>query len=676
MVNVIKQLCKPEFEFVLLGQWDMWARYENIDGKSKIVERKKFKCTEYDRLIEEKVWKPLGKAPYQASWQNKGIKYNSPELLKHENNQGIIGGKGKLRIVDIDDKNLGIMLEKEADTLTIKTGSGGKHFYFQCDYETNHVFVNELGELRANNYQVVCPPSCHPNGTHYVVHIDKPIRKISEEDLLKLIKPYMRKENISETKEYSGSDTSRSATEYKEVIRQIGRGKTKGEVFQHMNAFAKWEGSHDAYKELTYNKASKYLDEHPSTYQKTNDNEKAEEVFDDENWEVFSDEDLMSYEPVEEEWLIKNQIPKNSYGLCVGKRGERKSFTMMVQALGLASGKDVFDDEVPEKIKVLWIDEEMGKNEIAKRSKLLKNGMGISDEKLEIKYLSNTGLKLDKADKRFEKFRELYLEFKPDLVVGDCLQRLVSFEVDKDNAKISELFTSILRPMFKKIGTTMIFIHHLRKSLQGGFKEEDPLDSVRGGSELVNFCRFVYLCQTPKYQQKTNDGGEMVLFRVLKMSNAELPEPKVISFTNEENSIVVKYEGLPDEVLAGEIQCAKAIKEFLYAEQMVTEFKTGDMISNAEKIGFKKTLISSGLGVLVKQGFLTKIKRGVYEVSGKEMKEKIIGMELKEEKKEEEKQKEKDWDKNIVKPEEKKLEIKKPKIKPSKSIEDVWGKKK
>jgi RecA-family ATPase len=671
MVKVPKQFQNPEYRFVLLGQSNMWARKEN----GKIVERKTFNCVEYDKL-DKKVWSPLGKAPYQAGWQNKEIKYNNPELLKHEKNFGIIGGKGGLIILDIDDKSLGVVLENKADTLTTKTGSGGKHLFFESDYKKNHVLINELGELRSDNYQVVCSPSQHPNGEPYVICKDKPIRKISEEDLLELIKPYMRKENepTSPTTEYSGGDTSRSATEYREIIRQIGKGKTKEELFKHMEAFSKWSSSHNAYKEKTYNKAKKYLEEHPKSYQNTNNVENSPEAFDDDNWEVFSDEELMSYEPPKQEWLIKGQIPKGEFGVLAGKRGERKSFIGMCQVLGIASGKEVFEDEVHEKKKVLWLDEEMGKGEIAKRSKLLKNGMGISEEKLEIKYLSRTGLKLDRPDKKFEKFRELVLEFKPDLIVGDCLQRLVTFEVDKDNAKISDMFTSILRPMLKTIGSAFLFIHHLRKSQAGGFREDDPLDAIRGGSELVNFCRFVLMVQTPKYQQKTNEGGEMVLFRVLKMSNAEIPEPKVISFTSDEESIVVKYEGLPEEVLAGEVQCAKAIKEYLFTEQITGEFKTKDILEASEKIGFKKTLISSGLKVLLKEGFLDKAKRGVWEVSGKENKEKIIGMELKEIKKDEEKQKEKDWDKNITKPE---VKVKpKKKIKPSKDIAEVWSKKK
>jgi len=242
--------------------------------------------------------------------------------------------------------------------------------------------------------------------------------------------------------------------------------------------------------------------------------------------------------------------------------------------------------------------------------------LGIERDKLDIKYISRTGLKLDKPEsKKLKKLIKIILDFKPDLVVVDCLQRVVTFEVDKDNSQISELFTGVVRPLIKKVGSSWLFIHHLRKSPSGNYRPEDPLDEVRGGSELVNYCRFVLMSQEPKYQTKTNEGGVMVVFRVLKMSNAQMPEPKVISFTSEDGMIKVAYEGLPEDVLAGEIQCAKAIKDWLFQEQKTGEFKTSEVVSASEKIGFKKSMLSQGLKVLVKDGFLNKQKRGLYCVA-------------------------------------------------------------
>lgn len=129
MVKIPKQLQNPAFRFVLLGKSDMWARHENKGGKRVLVETKQFHPTDY-KTINQKVWKALGKAPYESAWQNKDYDCNNPKLLNHTENFGIIGGYGKLVVLDIDDPILAEELEKQLDTFTTKTGSGGRHFYF------------------------------------------------------------------------------------------------------------------------------------------------------------------------------------------------------------------------------------------------------------------------------------------------------------------------------------------------------------------------------------------------------------------------------------------------------------------------------------------------------------------------------------------------------------------
>jgi len=138
----------------------------------------------------------------------------------------VIGGYGNLRILDIDDSDLGEALQKKLDTFTIQTGGGGRHFYFISDYEENHVLVNELGELRAKNYQVVSAPCKHPSGNFYQVINDTKIKEISAEELKELIKPYLREKLEIEFKDRP-KDTSGSGLEYRRVLALIREGKSK-----------------------------------------------------------------------------------------------------------------------------------------------------------------------------------------------------------------------------------------------------------------------------------------------------------------------------------------------------------------------------------------------------------------------------------------------------------------
>jgi len=619
MLKIPEQLKNPEFRFVLLGKWNNWGRYENKNGKSVLVETKEFSGLDYEELSKNKEWKPLGKAPYEPAWQKNGYSFDNPKLLNHQANFGIIGGYGKLRILDIDDSGLASLMSEKLNTFAVKTGSGGTHFYFISEYNKNHVLINELGELRANNYQVVCSPSIHPSKNQYQVIKDMPIQEISSEELYNLIKPYLREEKNNSLQEGldnfdSKKDTSRSAYEMQRVCWLVSQGFSKKKVWEKMQVYSKWFNASEQYREMTYQKALEYVGK----------GEEGESETEEENFEleVFTDKDLLNYTPKNTKWLIENQIPLGEIGLLVGKRGERKTFTALVQALCLSSGKDCFNDKIAEPKKVVFVSEEDSIDTLASRIKALKKGMGLEKQELPIKYLSFNGLKLDTQNVKLKKFKELLAEFKPDLVIIDALQRCVTFEVDKDNRAISQLFTEVIRPLMKEFGGTWLFISHLRKT-QGNNKVIDELDEVRGGSELVNYCRFVLMCEAPRYQQKTEDGADMIIFKVLKMSSSQIPEPKVISYMNEEDCIRVSYEGIPAEVLAGEVQSAKAIQEWLMNNQ-ITEFKTKTINDASEEIGFKKTLISYGLKLLIKQGIVKKVKRGMFEVVGVNSEQKKI----------------------------------------------------
>jgi len=591
-----KQLQNPEFKFVLLGEWNKWKNKEDDIETT-------FPPEVYNELNKEKKWTPLGKAPFEKEWQKKGYKFNDKKLLNHKGNIGIIGGYGNLVILDIDDNKLAEELEKEYDTFTIKTGTGGKHFYFICKDEIkNRVLSQEKGELRAENYQVVCPPSKHPNKNFYEIHSDKPIKEATSNFILGLIKPYLTKEVKSEIKPI---DTSGSGLEYRRVVAMLREGKNKEEIFNEMMKYKKWAVHGDKYpqyREDTYNNALKFI---------------KQEKKETKDLDVYDYEELMNYEPEPQDWLIEEIIPKKEVGLLVGKRGERKTFTALHFAICLAAKIKAFGtNEVPEKKRVLIIDEETGKNIMAQRMKALAKAMNLEKSPLEIKFFSFAGIKFDKRESNnYLKFTEIVRSFKPDLIIVDCLQRCVTFEVDKNNASISELFTNVVRPIIKVYGTTWIFIHHMRKSPTINYHPEDPLDEVRGGSELVNYCRFVLMCQTPKGQQKTQEEGELVVFKVLKMSNAPIPDPKVIAFTPNKDSLNITYEGIPEEVLAGEVQCANKIKQYLFDKQ-ISEFKTKDIIDASDKIGFKKNLINNGLKLLWNNDFLEKVRRGSWKIKG------------------------------------------------------------
>jgi len=208
--------------------------------------------------------KAKDKVPFEKDWQNKGYEYRDLKLTKHieqGGNYGVIGGYGKLRILDIDDPKLAEEMFKLLPTFTIKTGGGGMHFYFISDYETNHVLINEKGELRAKNYQVVGASCTHPNGKKYKIINDVEIINLQKEVIEELIKPHLREEQAKETITTSitkGKDTSGSGLEYRRVLAMIRGGKEREVIYKEMENYKKWSSAVEDYRTATYNNAMDY----------------------------------------------------------------------------------------------------------------------------------------------------------------------------------------------------------------------------------------------------------------------------------------------------------------------------------------------------------------------------------------------------------------------------------
>lgn len=319
---------------------------------------------------------------------------------------------------------------------------------------------------------------------------------------------------------------------------------------------------------------------------------------------IYDWNDIKNFKPKPQEWLITNLIPKHEVGIIGGKRKEKKTFISLCMALCLASGTKCFDEEVPEKKKVLILDAENGFNEIAKRLKFLSNGLGLENaNNLDIKIIDEP-FKLD--GRHFSKYEEIIRNFKPDLIIVDCLQRFVSIDLDKDNQGISEFFTTRIKPLTRELGCSWLFVHHFRKGMPNT-RIIDELDELRGASELGNYSRYVLICSVPR---DTN----YIRLSIPKMSNQPQIEPKALIFdTTEQDKIKIIYEGLAENIITSEMRTAKAIKDWILQNNITKEFKTADVIEALEK-DYKKTSISSGLRCLTSDDFLTKISRGVYQV--------------------------------------------------------------
>lgn len=198
-----------------------------------------------------------GKNPFEVNWTNKNnYSWNDIRLSGHTGNLGVVCGYNNLVVLDIDNCSLTEEFDKKIDSFAVKTGSGGRHYYFICKgkFEKNYYKLkDELGELRISNCQIVCAGSTHPNGNKYEIIKDTEIKEVSEEYFIELLKDYFEKSSSVGSKP---TDISRSGREWAEVMKLVRKGYTFEQIDKHMQAFVKWTESPQQYREITYNKAT------------------------------------------------------------------------------------------------------------------------------------------------------------------------------------------------------------------------------------------------------------------------------------------------------------------------------------------------------------------------------------------------------------------------------------
>jgi hypothetical protein len=161
------------------------------------------------------------KRPIESGWQiENNYQYNDNEILDwiNENyNYGVVCGYGNLAVIDADHEEIEFIVENRLPrTFTVKTGSGGKHYYYiipdlekkivlQRPYiENDKWMIRHCGEIQWKGSQVVGPGSIHPNNNRYAILRDDPIATITNQHIQEILGDYIKKDEPR--REYSGEN--------------------------------------------------------------------------------------------------------------------------------------------------------------------------------------------------------------------------------------------------------------------------------------------------------------------------------------------------------------------------------------------------------------------------------------------------------------------------------------
>jgi len=553
-------LCYPEFKFVLLGKWNKW--------KSKDKGIKTFSPEEYES-IDTLVWKPLGKAPFEMEWEKNGYTWNDTKLQTHleqGRNYGVIGGEGNLRILDVDDKSkVEEFKEKFNHTFMVQTGSGGLHIYFLTDYNTNHVLKDGLGEFRADRYQVVGAGSTHPNGNKYIPLNNNPLQRKSKEEMFEILKPYLRETTLTTPTTLTlnpEKDISRSGEEFKVVLGQLNKKKSKEEIFAYMDNYSKWSEAPQQYKEMTYKKAldiiSTELDNNIKGTIKT------------QPLKVRTFKDIFKIKK-DKTFLVDEVIYPKTINMIYSPPAKFKSLLYFYMGICLATGKDWLGFKT-KKIPVLYCDGENNDVLIRERTEAIYNGMDLKRKAIPF-YLLKGGILID-SKKNINYSFVLALEeeikrYKIKFLIFDTLHRFAYYDENKSD-DINILYNEVLNLFREKYGVTILFLHHSTKpdksnnvTYRGSGDFLGMVDTAYSISRSGTSGKFTITCEKSRSGEREKIMGEIVFgentTKIIRQSEIA-----------EENQEKVKQKQLSDQILINLVE-GKEYRQKEITEQLIAQ---------------------------------------------------------------------------------------------------------
>lgn len=592
--------------------------------------------------------KPNSKVPKDVDWQNtKNFIITDPILtnwISEGNNYGIACGYGNVLVIDADTKEIIDKVERAGfgDTFVVKTGSGGRHYYYIVDsFPKTHPLnkgKENVGHLRWIGGQVVGPGSTHPNGNKYEVLKDSPIKEVSGASIIGLFKEYYDFRTdipldevdvfVSEHKiagidigkiinlntlTKTGPDTYQgphpihgSSTGLNFVVDtkkgvwycfRCGSGGGAMSLIAVINGVISCSDAHrgslrgeaftNAYA-LATDKYGYVAPANPTIKPSQTGAPAVREL------KALSVTELRELAKIETDWIVNPLIPAQATILVAARPKSMKTYLLMDMAYAIAEGRLWLDRFLTKQCGVLYIDGEMGPGRLAARTvQLTKTAETYGG----IHFFSHLGIKLDnKAD--YEAVRKWLTEHKEvRLVIVDTLRRLTSVE-ENDATEISNFLTMFVTPLVIDFKVSVIIVHHTRKRQQGnnGGKQEDDMDEVRGSGDLSGFVDVILMLKRYK-----GEDSRLVLKQEGSRYKEEIDE-QVISakFDNSNNTATFTCEGTPTDHTR-QAACMKRILEFMLVAK---DYEISSIEEEMLKYEFKHETVKKALSRLVKDKVL------------------------------------------------------------------------
>ena len=191
-------------------------------------------------------------------------------------------------------------------------------------------------------------------------------------------------------------------------------------------------------------------------------------------------------EPPPTEWLVENVLPKKFNTCLAGTTGSKKSMWAIQLGMCLANGDREFCGN-PIKtsgIKVLYVDTEIGIEELHRRYKRIQNHLDWNGDQ-NFLMLSKEGTHVDV----WEDVHRALDYYKPELIVFDSLYNTTSVGDFSKSAQMSRV-TDALTKFKQMYGVTVLTIAHFNK---GQHDMGLMIDRMQGSAVLQNWIEYQIL---------------------------------------------------------------------------------------------------------------------------------------------------------------------------------------
>ncbi len=619
------------------------------------------------------ILQPQSKKPFEKNWTKENFyKYDDEKLLsylKMDYNYGVMGGFGKLIILDVDELSIIEELEKIIpETFTVETGSGKRHYYFLSEQEEKVIFTKgdtHYGELQAKGAQCVGPSSIHPaTRKPYEVLKNGPIASLEDKDLMRLIELY--KDNDEEMKveapnwnlysqvnfhnsmqvtslvnmnkmkktghEYVGEHPIHGSTtgmnfwiSPQKNLWHCFRCNSGGDALALASIIDKICNCSDFSIKGKKLRGKDFIDTIKNSQEKH-----GLKLTQEEQDKLFNRKKPIADTQISPERLfgikeeLETVLDSELDAMQIREPEWIVKDLILKDSFGFIGGKsNSFKTSLSlylayciaegkecfgkkvEKMKVLYMNEENSWNTFAPLAKMIRSGADLLASE-NLMFTTLQGLRLD-TPQGIKKLEKVLLEFAPQIVFLDSFRRFISFE--ENNAdRANDFHQAVIQYLRRKYAISICSIHHTRKETEDA-NGVAQLDSLRGSSEFANLSDYVHII-------KRKPGKTWLEMTTVKMRGAKDGDKKTIALTFDEDEKHLVFNDLTKgEMASGEIRlndCTNDVIKFL-KERKIERFRAKDVESNLPLHGHRQ--LYDALKNLINDNALLRHVKGQYTVN-------------------------------------------------------------